>query len=139
MTIFVPGIAAPQGSMKHVGRGRIVSASKRLGPWRRLVAKTVTSLHRGGAYEREQPVFVGLEFVMPRPASTPKRRTPPAIRRPDVDKLARAVLDAIDNLITTDDAQVTTLHVHKRLAATGEQPGVHITHHPDTRAEGAAT
>jgi crossover junction endodeoxyribonuclease RusA len=74
------------------------------------------------------PVYVRLEFVLPRPVSTPKRRTPPAVKRPDVDKLARAVLDALTSAgALADDSQVVDLHPIKRLAELDETPGCRIT------------
>jgi crossover junction endodeoxyribonuclease RusA len=69
---------------------------------------------------------VRLSFVMPRPVGTPKRRTPPAIRRPDVDKLSRAVGDALSGVCWRDDSQVVDLHATKRLAERDEIPGVLI-------------
>lgn len=122
--LFVPGDAAPQGSKRHVGGGRMVESSKALGPWRERVA---LAAHQHGYPVLTGPVFVGLEFVRPRPVSTPKRRTPPAIRKPDLDKLNRAILDALTGIAYGDDAQVTELHSIKRLAEIGETPGVWIT------------
>lgn len=129
--LFVPGTPAPQGSKKHVGRGILVESSKALGPWRERVA---LAAHQRAIAHQIPPidgaVAVRLEFVMPRPASTPKRSTPPAIKRPDIDKLARGILDAITGIVFADDSRVTDLHATKRLAEIGETPGVHITATP---------
>jgi Holliday junction resolvase RusA-like endonuclease len=71
---------------------------------------------------------IELEFVMPRPTGTPKRSTPPAIKRPDLDKLVRAVLDALGSAgLWRDDSQVTHLETVKRLAEVNEAPGCVIT------------
>ncbi len=67
-----------------------------------------------------------LEFRMPRPKSTPKA-TPAAVKRPDLDKLARAVLDAITGTVLVDDSQVVDLSASKRLAEVGESPGALIS------------
>ncbi|MFG1794191.1 RusA family crossover junction endodeoxyribonuclease [Nocardia sp. NPDC049149] len=120
---FVPGIPAPQGSKRHVGKGRMVESSKELGPWRAQVALAVHSL---GWPLHEGAVGVDLMFVMPRPKSTPKSKTPPATRRPDADKLARAILDAVTGVVFSDDSQVIDLRSRKRLARIGEVPGVAI-------------
>jgi crossover junction endodeoxyribonuclease RusA len=72
-------------------------------------------------------VAIDLCFVLPRPKSTPKRQTPPAIKRPDLDKVTRAVLDAITGVVLLDDAQVVDLRASKRLADIGETPGVAVT------------
>jgi crossover junction endodeoxyribonuclease RusA len=127
LSLFVPGHPAPQGSKRHVGNGRMIESSKALKPWRESIRWAVLA-ERGESELKTGPVGVLLTFVMPRPASTPKRRTPPAVKRPDIDKLARALLDAIGSAgIWTDDSQVTELWATKRLAEIGETPGVHIT------------
>lgn len=131
LTFFVPGNPAPQGSKSHVGKGVMVESSKALKPWRESIRWAAMHAERigttGPLVQLSGPVMVVLEFVMKRPASTPKRRTPPAVKRPDVDKLARAVLDALSSAGTWgDDSQVTTLVASKRLAEINETPGVHV-------------
>jgi len=126
VTVRVDGNPAPQGSKRHVGHGRMVEASKRLRPWRATVAAAVKAAVGARVLFPDGPVTVTLEFVMPRPVSTPKRSTPPAIRRPDIDKLARAVLDGITGTAIADDSQVTLLIAYKRIAEIAETPGVVI-------------
>lgn len=127
--VFVPGHAAPQGSKKHLGKGVLVESSKQVRPWRESVR-----WHLLDTWHTEQldgPVAVDLMFVLKRPASTPKRRTPAAVKKPDLDKLARAVLDAIGSAgVWRDDAQVVALVSGKRLAQLGEAPGCQITIYP---------
>ncbi|UGU31384.1 RusA family crossover junction endodeoxyribonuclease [Mycolicibacterium smegmatis] len=127
---FVPGKPAPQGSKRHVGRGILVESSREVGPWREriaLAAHAAMSQAGLGHPIDKRALAVDLGFVMPRPASTPKRSTPPAIRRPDSDKLARAVLDALTHIVFTDDSAVVDLRARKRLAERDEIPGVHIS------------
>jgi crossover junction endodeoxyribonuclease RusA len=71
-------------------------------------------------------VAVHLDFVLPRPKSTPKTQTPPAVKRPDLDKLIRACLDAITGICIGDDSQVVAIVASKRLAEVGETPGVGV-------------
>lgn len=126
--LFVPGTPAPQGSKRHVGRGILIESSKAVGPWRERVALAAHA-ERPAAIALPligHALSVRLGFVMPRPASAPKRRTPAAIKRPDVDKLARAVLDALTGIWFTDDSAITDLRAIKRLAELGETPGVSI-------------
>ena len=127
--VFVPGVPVPQGSARAfvVGKRAIVTgANPKTNPWRADVAAGVRSaigeqiVHPNGA------VAVELRFVMPRRKSEPKRITPAHTRKPDLDKLARALLDAITGLVFTDDSQVSELLATKRTAAIGEQPGVLI-------------
>lgn len=128
--LFVPGRPAPQGSRRYLGRsggkGITVESSKAVAPWRadireRLLADPAPA-HLDG------PLAVRLEFVMPRPSSAPKRSTPPAIKRPDLDKLVRAVLDAIGSAgVWRDDSQVVDLRTVKRIAEIDEPAGCRIT------------
>jgi crossover junction endodeoxyribonuclease RusA len=126
VTVRVDGNPAPQGSKRHVGHGRMVEASKRLRPWRATVAAAVKAAVGAQVPFPDGPVIVTLEFVMPRPVSTPKRSTPPAVKRPDIDKLCRAILDAITGAAIADDSQVTLMVAHKRIAEIAETPGVVI-------------
>lgn len=127
LAVFVPGSAAPQGSKRHVGRGVMVeSASKTLKPWREDVRQACLA-----AWEDiplDEPVRLTVEFVRKRPATAPKRSTPPAVTKPDLDKLVRAVMDAIGSAgVWVDDSRVVALVCSKRLAEIGETPGAHIT------------
>jgi crossover junction endodeoxyribonuclease RusA len=123
-SLFIPGRPAPQGSKRHVGNGVLVESSKALAPWRTLVAWSAAQ------HWREAPllgaVWVQLQFVMPRPLSTPKKATPPAIKKPDADKLTRAIFDALSGVCWKDDSQIVDLHASKRLAELDELPGVQI-------------
>lgn len=126
LDVFVAGRPAPQGSKRYLGAGRpMVESSKAVEPWRADIRGTIGRHHAGppltGAVE------VKLSFVLPRPVSTPKRRTPPASKRPDLDKLVRAVLDAITSAgVWVDDSQVVDLRATKRLAKIGETAGCRI-------------
>jgi crossover junction endodeoxyribonuclease RusA len=122
----VPGKPAPQGSKRHVGRGILVESSKDVGAWRERVAMSAHNAMCGRTL-LAGPITVALDFVLPRPKSAPKRSTPPATKRPDVDKLARSCLDAITGIIVGDDSQIVDLHAIKRLAELGETAGVRIT------------
>lgn len=127
LTIFIPGIPAPQGSKRHVGNGIMVESSKKVAPWRTLVAHTIGQ-HVTAPIEAGIPIEVVVEFVMPRPKSTPKTRaTPPAVKRPDVDKLLRAILDACSGVAWHDDSQVVDVYATKRIAELDEVPGAQLT------------
>lgn len=122
-TVFVPGRPAPQGSKRHLGNGIMVEASKAVKPWRVDVAWAVRAHF---PTPLDGPVRLELEFVMPRPKSAPKRSTPPAVKRPDLDKLARAVLDAITGVVVSDDSQIVELVASKRIAEIGERSGLYL-------------
>jgi crossover junction endodeoxyribonuclease RusA len=126
--VTVPGVPAPQGSAKaYVVKGHAVVThdNENTMPWRSQVSAFVRqrcptiSIPEGG-------VWVELEFRMPRRAAEPKRVTPAHTRKPDLDKLVRACLDAMTGLAFTDDNQVVNISAVKRTALAAETPGVWI-------------
>lgn len=122
--VFIEGRPAPQGSKRHLGNGIMVESSKAVKPWRVDVAWTVREHF---PTPLTGPVQLELGFVMPRPKSAPKRSTPAAVKRPDVDKLSRAVLDAITGVVVVDDSQIVRLVATKRIAEIGERSGLGLT------------
>lgn len=128
--VFVPGTPAPQGSVKGYvvnGRAILTAANAKTKPWRNDVAATVRERIGDTILFPNEPVSLDLEFIMPRRAAEPKRATPAHTRKPDKDKLERAVGDALTGILYTDDAQTVETHCVKRTADIGEQPGVWIS------------
>lgn len=127
LTLYVSGLPRPQGSMRAMtvgGRARIFHADHDdLAVWRGAITHDAAALW-GQTPPLDGPVFVHLYFYLPRPASAPKRRQRPD-RRPDLDKLARAVLDSLTGVVFTDDARVVQLLAGKYYAS-DEPPGVRI-------------
>lgn len=119
LTVDVPGEAIPQGSMQAFvrgGRAHLTSDNPRLKDWRRRVTTAVEARMRlTGATVLDEPVAVRIDFWLPRPPSIPKRRHWPAVR-PDVDKLARACLDALTGTAIVDDSRVVDLRAVKHYA-----------------------
>lgn len=115
----VAGVPKTQGSMRHVGRGRMVHA-KGLIEWRdKVVQATKDQADLTDAIH--EPVHVNLRFTLPRP-KTVTRLFPTA--KQDIDKLARAVLDGlVIGGLLNDDGQVITLRASKEY---GPAPGVLI-------------
>ena len=97
---------APQGSKRHIGKGRMVESSKRVGPWREAVRQsavgTVNKLRQGA----------------------PKYLT--SRNKGDLDKLCRSTLDGLSGSVITDDSQVVKLIAEKHFCTNGEQPGALI-------------
>lgn len=80
--------------------------------WRKLLEQAGDALRRSNGFTYEGPVQVRATFVLDRPASARKRLWPHT--RPDVDKLARMVLDALTSAhVIHDDALVVDLHASK--------------------------
>ena len=113
MRIVVRGIPAPQGSKRHVGGGRMVEMSRAVGPWREAV-RAETQRAMNGTPPMAGPLSVQLAFWLPRPKSAPKKVLYPA-KRPDLDKLVRAVFDGLtEGRVWADDSQVVNLGARKR-------------------------
>jgi crossover junction endodeoxyribonuclease RusA len=134
--IDVRGLPAPQGSKRHVGGGRMVEMSKAVGPWREAVrAETQRVMGAWTDGGLDGAVQVNLTFKLIRPKGHYRtgrnahllRDGAPAYPagKPDIDKLARAVLDGLTaGGAWKDDSQVVVLACEKVYAAA---PGCRIT------------
>lgn len=123
----VIGKPEPQGSKRAFvrgGRAMIVESARNVGSWRRLVADRANDVAPETPFQG--PLIVTLDFRLPVPKSAPKRRRLHAVRKPDLDKLARSCLDAMTHVIYRDDSQIVKLHATKRLAY-DEQVGCAIS------------
>lgn len=124
--ITVYGIPAPQGSKRHVGRGIMIESSKKVKPWREAVKWAIFE-KLGPDFETiSGPVVVSIEFQLPKPKSSPKKRLHPD-SKPDIDKLIRSTLDAItESSVIEDDARVVRLQSSKVFCGAGDKPGASI-------------
>jgi Holliday junction resolvase RusA-like endonuclease len=136
-SFFVPGVPISQGSKKlmrtNFGRSVMVESSPQLKPWREAVKYTAL---RYRAIRSQGAMRVVCTFVFTRPKShygtgknalNLKPSAPASMTtKPDVDKLARAILDALTGTLYSDDSQVVELKVVKRYAALEEPIGVWI-------------
>jgi crossover junction endodeoxyribonuclease RusA len=126
--VRVEGDPVSQGSKRcfcRNGRATLIEASDKLKPWRaRITAAAIYARVEQRIEPLDVPVGCYLTFYMPRPASA-KREVPSV--KPDIDKLTRAVLDALtDADIWTDDSRVVSLYALKVYATDVEKPGVRI-------------
>lgn len=123
ISFFVPGIPQPKGSSrafahKHSGKIIVQNANKKSMPWQNQVSWEANE-HRP-EQPFEGPVSMSLEFSFVKPKSS-KRKSPTV--RPDLDKLARNILDSLENIFYHNDAQVTAMFITKAYA---DAPGVLI-------------
>jgi Holliday junction resolvase RusA-like endonuclease len=121
----VIGEPVPQGSMKGFirgGRVALTSDNPKLHHWRDVIGwearQHCTELLTGA-------VDLTAQFLLTRPKSCPKSRIYPTVK-PDADKLARALFDALTGVVWQDDAQVVSHEISKRYCDPGEQPGVYV-------------
>lgn len=125
-SFHVIGTPKPQGSKRayiHSGKARLVeSAGQPLKDWRTDIQQAAITAHQGDPLEG--PIAVHLTFTLTRPKSHPKTKQTWPITRPDIDKLARACLDALTHVCFKDDSQVTELIARKQW---GAPPGVTVS------------
>lgn len=122
------GIPQPKGSIQMFrtrrGKAILTSTTRELKPWASNIA--LSALNAGVTVVEKGPVRVHVEFVLPRPRSTRKSTVWQACR-PDLDKLLRAVLDALTNVAWRDDGQVSIVQAVKRYTRSGEPPGATVS------------
>jgi crossover junction endodeoxyribonuclease RusA len=122
-SFIVPGTAAPQGSKRLLGKV-MVESSSRVHPWRSDV-RTTALQNKPHDWTMAGPVAVELVFWFPRPASHYGNKAgisylkptapiePISSRVGDLDKLCRAILDALTGVAYLDDRQVVELDARK--------------------------
>jgi Holliday junction resolvase RusA-like endonuclease len=136
MTSFgfrVYGFAAPQGS-KVPGAsksGKLFvreQAGKKLSDWRTEV-KSAAIIARGDADTITSAVQLHVDFFIPRPASISVAKRPRPTVAPDLDKMIRAVGDALKEAgVYKDDSLVVKIIATKRYATDEKEwsPGAWI-------------
>tara|TARA_R110002049_G_C8808995_1_gene533316 strand:- start:53 stop:475 length:423 start_codon:yes stop_codon:yes gene_type:complete len=132
LRFVVHASAAPQGSKRHVGRGIMIESSKRVKPFRQDV-KWAALEAKPTEWKMDGPFSISVDFCFIRPKShfTSKGAlTKSAPLRPtgrnvgDIEKLLRAVHDALSEVLFTDDSQVVECHCFKVYA---DQPATIIS------------
>lgn len=126
---FALGLPVAQGSKNPWGG----ESAKGLKPWRQDIRKAALEAMEGEP-PTLSPVQVRMTFVFPRPkshygtgknAGVLKTRAPlHRTSAPDLDKLIRAVGDAMTGVVVRDDAQICSIEAHK---VNGEIPGVWVS------------
>ena len=125
LSLFIPGIPASKGSYRPItGRSRttgkpvtrLIPMDKKERPWRDHVRDTILS-HWTPTIPHDSYVTVETTFYLPRPKTIPPTKRKHPTVKPDIDKLQRALYDAItETHIWHDDCQITDVTSHKRYA-----------------------
>lgn len=98
-----------------------MESAKGLKAWRELIGLEY-QVAKLPHYAKPMAVTVDLMFCLPQ-IKNPTKRLPTV--KPDLDKLARSVLDALTGVAYEDDSQVCKLTLEK--VYTWGEPGVYIT------------
>ncbi len=80
--------------------------------WERLV-KDVAQQHVSPDGLLDGPLQMQLRFYLPKPKSAPKTKRTWPDKKPDLDKLIRAVGDALTGVLYTDDARIVAVTASK--------------------------
>lgn len=139
---IVPGLPVPKGNIIKGRYGGYHDPTKGLADWLKVVALQ-SRIAMNGAYRRRKQdrieqaayedtiplprfttaVMLDVTFILRRPKSTPKTKTPKAVKKPDLSKLIRGIEDAMTGIVWDDDSQVIETHCRKRLADIDESTG----------------
>jgi Holliday junction resolvase RusA-like endonuclease len=139
----VRGVPVPQGALVRSPHGGLYHRdAKRLDAWRGAIAVEAADAV-GDNRPMEGPVAVAIEFVLPRPQShylpANGRRSRPLLRAdapefvsgpPDVDKLCRALLDALTAVVIRDDGQVASVSARKVYETDDRHTGCRVSVRP---------
>lgn len=124
----VHGIPAPKGSVTHMRNGAYLPAGTaasrmKFSLWKENIS-TAAREAMGGKSPWMGAIRLMAEFQLPPPKSIPAKQRGwlPHVKRPDVDKLARALFDPLKGIVWDDDSQVCFCTVNKVYAWEG-QPG----------------
>ena len=114
----VEGTPIQQGSMRHIGHGRMIhSKAVELAAWRADIA---SAAKLAGCKPILDPIAITMKFRVKRPKSV--KRDYPTVA-PDLDKYVRSVNDGLTGVAFADDSQVIQIIASKEYA---DSPGVDI-------------
>jgi Holliday junction resolvase RusA-like endonuclease len=132
---FVAGEPVPQGStksfyIKKLDRVVTTHTNKNTEGWRQRIAteaQHVDKFRESSFYtdDKNCGYKIILDFYMSKPRSTPKR-VHLNTKRPDLDKLIRAVLDGITGILIVDDSQIIGISANKSYCPEDVCPGLKI-------------
>ena len=129
--IFIEGSPKAQGSLRHVGNGRLIHG-KGMVAWRNHIEATLkqwAGTWFGGWEPLDEPVEASVAFYLPRPK---KPRLDHAATGLDLDKLQRCVGDALERSgVLKNDARIIRWRAEKHWThdienTDGHQPGVRL-------------
>ena len=130
VNLRIHGIPAPKGSVTHMRNGAYLPAGTAASRMKfSLWKENIASAARLQMQERQPwpgAIRMMAEFQLP-PPHIPQKYWgwKPHVKRPDVDKLTRALLDPLKGIVWVDDSQVCFCTVNKVYAWDG-QTGAYV-------------
>lgn len=121
LSFVVLGEPTPEGStrayyIKALDRTVTTHQNKKgLEAWRNRVATEAQRALEGREWKCDSAsaYTVNVDFVLSRPASVPEHRRIHPTVKPDIDKLVRAINDALTSILFADDCQVVSMTMTK--------------------------
>lgn len=126
LTFTVLGEPIPKGSTKafyvpKLKRAIVTHDNPRTRTWAQSVLEAAIAAY-GNAAPLDGPVALTLRFYLPKPKSAPKRLVD-QVKKPDLDKLVRALKDGLTRAgIYHDDSQVVATVASKYFAGRDLRP-----------------
>ena len=139
----VYGVAVPKGNMRAIQmKGMkfpvVTDSNKSVKSWSQLVAQAAsTAIQQLPDHERavmRGAVRLSIAFYMPRPKkfTRPQYADEPCLTTPDWDKLARAVGDALSEVVYADDKQIVEAMIGKFYCRVDDVPHIDVKVEPTT-------
>lgn len=127
----VPGTPVPKGRPRVTKTGHAYTPRRTHDYERHVVECYEQALPGDEPIPAGVPVVVDIRCMMPRPKSMTKAQRQHAehTKKPDVDNLAKGILDALNGRAWADDSQIAALMIIKRY---GDEPGVRVRWTPMT-------
>lgn len=131
ISFFVPGKPIPQARPRVTRGGQRTYDPKRSADAKKVAAGYALEarVKAGAALIEDGPVTVTLEARFAYPKSTRKSARidrAPLTGKPDVENIAKLLLDAMTGIIYRDDSQVWSLHASKFRVIDPEEEGIYV-------------
>jgi len=129
MTFDLPIIPVAKGRPRHTKGGHTYTPAKTRGYEAALKALVMAQCPH--VEPLEGPLVLRIVFYLPRPKRLMRVCDPdgpvPAPLRPDLDNLVKALKDAMNGVLWSDDAQIVVLRASKWYHGKSGAPGVYLT------------
>lgn len=120
ISFTVSGNPVAQPRAKAAKRGKFIhiyTPDKQVKPYKEAI-RLVATQAMAGRKPMEGPLAVAIFFYIDRPKSHTKKQREQDwhAQKPDLDNLAKAVLDALKDITWADDSQISELRLRKQWA-----------------------